>query len=166
MDVTQPVNAPLPPAAEATSGRPTHALPWAHLLNLSVYWLGINAIWAGLGYVIYQSRFTARYGETFAPSYVALLETVPLLIAVFVQPTVAAISDYTVTRWGRRKPYIFVGAIFDVIFLWGIASVERVRGDPRVRDPAPGVVQLRAGSVPGLRTGSRAAEAGWRRPAA
>jgi len=104
------------------AGRPTRALPWQHLLNLSIYWLGINAIWAGLGYVIYQARFTAAYGETFAPSYVALLETIPLVIAVFVQPTVAAISDYTVTRWGRRKPYILVGALFDVIFLWGIAS--------------------------------------------
>jgi MFS family permease len=72
--------------------------------------------------VIYQARFTAAYGETFAPSYVALLETIPLLIAVFVQPTVAAISDYTVTRWGRRKPYIFIGALLDVVFLWGIAS--------------------------------------------
>jgi MFS family permease len=104
------------------AGRPTRPLPWQHLVNLSVYWLGINAIWAGLGYVIYQARFTAAYGETFAPSYVALLETIPLLIAVFVQPTVAAISDYTVTRWGRRKPYIVVGALFDVLFLWGIAS--------------------------------------------
>jgi MFS family permease len=107
-----------------TAGRPTRALPLAHLLNLSVYWLGINAIWAGLGYVIYQARFTAAYGETFAPTYVALLETIPLAIAVFVQPTVAAISDYTVTRWGRRKPYILVGALFDVIFLWGIASAN------------------------------------------
>jgi MFS family permease len=53
---------------------------------------------------------------------VALLETIPLFIAVFVQPTVAAISDYTVTRWGRRKPYILIGSLLDVVFLWGIAS--------------------------------------------
>ena len=111
------------PEAPVT-GRPTRALPWAHLLNLSVYWLGINAIWAGLGYVIYQGRFIARYGETFAPTYVALLETIPLFLAVLVQPTIAAISDYTVTRWGRRKPYILIGSLLDVVFLWGIASAN------------------------------------------
>ena len=91
-------------------------------MNLSLYWLGINVIWAGLGYVIYQARFTAMFGETFAPTYVAALESIPLLIAVFVQPTVAAISDYTITRWGRRKPYIFIGSLLDVVFLFGIAT--------------------------------------------
>jgi MFS family permease len=38
-----------------------------------------------------------------------------------VQPTVGAISDYTVSRWGRRKPYIAIGAVLDVVFLVGIA---------------------------------------------
>jgi Na+/melibiose symporter-like transporter len=35
---------------------------------------------------------------------------------------VATISDYTISRWGRRKPYIFIGALFDVLFLYGFAS--------------------------------------------
>jgi MFS family permease len=124
MEVTPPI-APVAEASTAgTVGRPTRVLPWAHLLNLSAYWLGINAIWAGLGYVIYQARFTAQFGETFAPSYVALLETIPLFLAVLVQPTIAVISDYTVTRWGRRKPYIVIGALLDVVFLVGIASAN------------------------------------------
>ena len=118
MEITQPITEP----AAGEARRPTRVLPWAHLLNLSAYWLGINAIWAGLGYVIYQARFTAQFGETFAPSYVAILETIPLFLAVLVQPTIAAISDYTVTRWGRRKPYIVIGALLDVVFLWGIAT--------------------------------------------
>jgi Na+/melibiose symporter-like transporter len=122
VEVTQPIATPAVASEGATAGRPTRALPWAHLLNLSVYWLGINAIWAGLGYVIYQGRFLASHGETFAPTYVAVLETIPLFLAVLVQPTVAAISDYTASRWGRRKPYILIGSVLDVAFLWGIAS--------------------------------------------
>ena len=122
MEVTQPIAAPAVAPEAPVTGRPTRALPWVHLLNLSVYWLGINAIWAGLGFVIYQARFNAQFGETLSPSYVAALETVPLFLAVLVQPTVAAISDYTVSRWGRRKPYIVIGALLDVVFLWGIAS--------------------------------------------
>ena len=34
----------------------------------------------------------------------------------------ATISDYTISRWGRRKPYIFIGALLDVLFLYGFAS--------------------------------------------
>ena len=45
-----------------------------------------------------------------------------VVIAIIVQPTIGSISDYTISRWGRRKPYIFIGSSLDVIFLIGIAS--------------------------------------------
>ena len=41
---------------------------------------------------------------------------------MIVQPTIGSISDYTISRWGRRKPYILIGSILDVVFLVGIAS--------------------------------------------
>ena len=33
------------------------------------------------------------------------------------------ISDYTITCWGRRKPYIF-GGLLDMVFLYGIATSD------------------------------------------
>ena len=51
-----------------------------------------------------------------------LISVVGVIIAVIVQPTVGSISDYTISRWGRRKPYIFIGSILDVVFLVGIAN--------------------------------------------
>ena len=106
------------------AGRPTQALPWRHLLNLSVYWLGINVIWAGLGNVIYQARLREMFGEAYAPGYFAILVTIPVFVSVLVQPTVAAISDYTISRWGRRKPYIFIGTVLDMLFLWALAEAR------------------------------------------
>jgi len=108
--------------APAGLGRPTRPLPWVHLLNISLYWLGINVIWAGLGYLIIQTRFTAAYGRGVASGYQALFETLPVFVAILVQPTVATISDYTITRWGRRKPYIVIGSLLDVVFLYGLAT--------------------------------------------
>jgi MFS family permease len=111
------------PATDVTEGAAKPArLPLAHLLNLSVYWAGLNTVWAGLGFVVFPTRLTETYGPAYAPSYVLLFETIPVLFAVLVQPTVATISDYTISRWGRRKPYIFIGAILDVLFLWGFAA--------------------------------------------
>ena len=107
---------------QVQAGSPTRALPFLHLLNLSVYWAGLNTVWAGLGFVVYPTRLTETYGPAYAPTYVLLFETIPVLFAILVQPTVATISDYTISRWGRRKPYIFIGAILDVLFLWGFAS--------------------------------------------
>ena len=119
MEVAQPVSAPV---AAPADGRPTSALPLAHLLNLSVYWAGLNAVWAGLGFVVYPTRVAEMFGPGLAPTYLLLFDAVPVLLAVIVQPTVATISDYTITRWGRRKPYIVIGAVMDVVFLYGFAS--------------------------------------------
>lgn len=57
--------------------RPERTLPFAHLLNLSLYWMGIHAIWAGLLTVVWQARFTERYGEAFGPTVATLVESIP-----------------------------------------------------------------------------------------
>ena len=44
----------------------------------------------------------------------ALIKVVAVVMAIVVQPTVGTISDYTMSRWGRRKPYIAIGASLDV----------------------------------------------------
>jgi hypothetical protein len=120
VEVAQPaINEPV---AGAAVGSPTTPLPFGQLLNLSVYWAGLNAVWAGLGFVVYPTRFTEMFGAALSPTYQTLFETIPVLLAVVVQPTVATISDYTISRWGRRKPYIFIGALLDVVFLYGFAS--------------------------------------------
>jgi MFS family permease len=122
VDSAQPIGQGVVEPIPAGVGRPSQALPFVQLLNLSVYWAGLNAVWAGLGFVVYPARLTEMFGAAYAPTYVLLFETIPVLLAVAVQPTVATISDYTISRWGRRKPYIVIGAVLDVIFLWGFAS--------------------------------------------
>ena len=105
-----------------TLERPVGALPFFHIFQLSIYWFGINAIWGGLNNVILQRRMDDLVGKESAGGGLALLTKLGAIVAIIVQPTVGTISDYTVTRWGRRKPYIAIGAVLDVVFLWGIAT--------------------------------------------
>jgi MFS family permease len=108
-------------------GRPTGLLPLAHLMRISLYWLGISTVWSGiLDIVNGRLQFTGlvpKGGEGIGAFEIALLG---MGIAIVVQPTVGTISDYTITRWGRRKPYIFIGSALDVIFLWGVATSSTV----------------------------------------
>jgi GPH family glycoside/pentoside/hexuronide:cation symporter len=46
-----------------------------------------------------------------SPALVGLLGAVPRLTDAFTDPLMGYISDHTNTRWGRRRPYIFAGAI-------------------------------------------------------
>lgn len=55
------------------------------------------------------------------PAVVGLLSALPRLADAFTDPLMGYISDHTRSRWGRRRPYIFVGALFSAItfaFLW------------------------------------------------
>ncbi len=105
-------------------GRPTRPLPLGQLLNLSFYWLGLTAIWAGLDATVLPKRMDQLLGTTDAPAGLAILVTAGVVMPIVVQPTVGMISDYTTTRWGRRKPYIAIGAVLDVAFLLAMATVN------------------------------------------
>ncbi|MEH6592395.1 MAG: MFS transporter [Halioglobus sp.] len=45
------------------------------------------------------------------PALVGLLGALPRLVDAFSDPLMGYISDHTRSRWGRRRPYIFAGAI-------------------------------------------------------
>ncbi len=45
------------------------------------------------------------------PALAGLLAAIPRFFDALIDPIVGFISDNTNTRWGRRRPYIFVGAI-------------------------------------------------------
>jgi MFS family permease len=109
--------------AEEIGERPTAHLPWLQLLQISIYWFGINAIWGGWE-VLNQERVPVLFGQEAAGRGLLWIEILMALVAIAVQPTAGSISDYTVSRFGRRKPYIMVGAVLDVVFLVALATAS------------------------------------------
>jgi MFS family permease len=108
----------------ATSvGRPTAILPVQQLVRLSLYWLGISSIFAGLTNILgNRLQFTGMVTPGTEGTTLFALTVGGSIVALLVQPTVGSLSDYTVSRWGRRKPYILVGSLLDVVFLFAIAA--------------------------------------------
>jgi MFS family permease len=104
-------------------GRPTDRLPLGQLLQIAVYWLGITSIMGGIGVVVQKQIPAMVAGEWQGPA-IAFQSIVTMIMASLIQPTVGALSDYTISRWGRRKPYIAIGASLDVVFLVGIGSAN------------------------------------------
>jgi MFS family permease len=96
------------------------ALPLSQLLTLSIYWLGIQTIWGGLTIIVIPARLDDM-NRDLAGTLSAIIFLIGAVAPLIVQPTIGVISDYTVTRWGRRKPYIVIGTLLDVVFLLGIA---------------------------------------------
>jgi MFS family permease len=96
-------------------------LPLSQLVTLSIYWLGIQTIWGGLNIAILPARADDMSRDT-AGTLLAVIFIAGAVAPILVQPTVGVISDYTITRWGRRKPYIVIGSVLDVVFLVGLAT--------------------------------------------
>ncbi len=123
---------PAPAAGEGTpdfdaAGRPTRDLPATQLVRLSLYWLGLSAVFAGISGIL-SGRLQFEHLVPAGTEGEALVRMTLLgsVIAMVVQPTVGTLSDYTISRWGRRKPYIVIGSVFDVLFLFGIASSNTI----------------------------------------
>jgi len=104
-------------------GRPVGLLPKRELFRLSLYWLGLSSIFAGLTFILgSRLEFDGLVPNKDEAGRTLFLLTISgAVIAMIVQPTIGTISDYTVSRWGRRKPYILIGSLLDVVFLAAIA---------------------------------------------
>jgi MFS family permease len=122
--VTVPVQ---DPGGPRPASRPTTSLPVSHLARISLYWLGLTAIDGAVGLFIQNRLNYDGFADAFDVGRILFLLSIPVaVLSIIVQPTVGAISDYTTSRWGRRKPYIVAGSLLDLIFLAGIALANNV----------------------------------------
>jgi MFS family permease len=107
--------------------RPTASLPLAQLVRLSLYWLGLSSIFSGITAILGgRLEFEGLVQPGSEGSALLQMTAFGAVIAAILQPTVGSLSDYTTSRWGRRKPYIVIGSVLDVVFLVGIASSSTV----------------------------------------
>ena len=81
-------------------------LPFWSLWNLSFGFFGVQIAYA------LQSANISRIFRTLGadPHSLSFFWILPPLMGILVQPIVGTLSDKTWTRWGRRIPYLFLGA--------------------------------------------------------
>lgn len=87
------------------------------MLVLNAYWVGISFMWNSLHPIILPAVLLNFVPETQKNTYLGLLTFVGLVIAMIVQPLSGALSDRWSSRWGRRRPLILFGTLFDFVFL-------------------------------------------------
>jgi GPH family glycoside/pentoside/hexuronide:cation symporter len=96
---------------ERTSGHyetaPQDRISFTHKVIYGLGGLVNNLLAAASGTMV----IVLNLGLSVSPALVGLLGAIPRLTDAFTDPLMGYISDHTNTRWGRRRPYIFVGAI-------------------------------------------------------
>ena len=113
-----------PGVSAGAEGRPVTALPMPQLLQLSAYWFGLTMVFTALDSVVLPERLKLLLPADQVNAGVGVISGLGAIVAILVQPMVGSISDYTTSRWGRRKPYIVVGSTLDLVFLIGLATAQ------------------------------------------
>jgi MFS family permease len=109
---------------------PERSWRWHDHITVNIYWLAIS-ISAGiltpllLPYLVVQFMPAAQKN-----TYLAAVRVIGLAVAMLVQPLFGMISDRSTHRWGRRRPFIFAGAILNILFLCIIGTSPSFRGSP------------------------------------
>ena len=91
-----------------------HAIDY---FNINVYWFGLAFMWNSLHPIILPAILLNFVPEKLKNTYLGGLTFLGLILAMIVQPIAGAISDRSTLRWGRRRPYILIGTLFDLVFL-------------------------------------------------
>ena len=94
---------------------------WYDYITINLFWLGLNIRNVALGSIIMPYLVDIFAPEAIKNTALGAMRSAGLVIALLVQPAAGLLSDRSTSRFGRRRPYILVGALFDCLFLAAIA---------------------------------------------
>src|SRR3712207_710904 len=96
---------------------------WIIPANLSIF-----LIWGAVPTILLPQQITMLFGEEDKVANLAIVATIGGFTAMIAQPIAGQISDRTRSRFGRRAPWITLGALAGALALVGLASASSLVG--------------------------------------
>ena len=96
-------------------------LHWYDFISINLFWLGLNIRNNAVGAIFMPFLVDLFVAASIRNSALGFLRAAGLVIAMLAQPVFGILSDRNTSRFGRRRPYIFVGVLLDLVFLLFIA---------------------------------------------
>lgn len=92
---------------------------------LSFYWFATQAHWAAILLITLPRQAFDIGGEPVQGRVLAIVLAIGAFVSMVVAPIFGALSDRFVTRIGRRRPWIILGTVMNVIGLFGLIYFPR-----------------------------------------
>jgi MFS family permease len=92
-------------------------LHWYDFIVVPSFSLGLSIASAVLTPLLLPYLVVLFMPADYKNTYLGNIRLVGLAVAMMVQPMAGLLSDRSTSRWGRRRPYIFIGTLFNIIFL-------------------------------------------------
>jgi len=92
---------------------------------LSLYWFGTSAHWAAILLITLPKQALLIGGDAVKGRTLGSVLLIGAFVSMIVAPLFGALSDRITTRWGRRKPWIVIGTLMNVLGLLGLIYFPR-----------------------------------------
>lgn len=112
-------------ARTLTSERP---LRWVDYIFINSNWFALtlrSQVLAGLVVPLLVQQFM---GEAQKGAYYGTIRLWALMLALLSQAFWGLLSDHTRLRWGRRRPFIFLGTVLEVVVIMSLAWIAGMEG--------------------------------------
>ncbi|MGD2205388.1 MAG: MFS transporter [Anaerolineae bacterium] len=90
---------------------------WHDYITINIFWLGIGVASGTITPILLPYLVALFAPMELKNTYLGALRVIGLAVAMLVQPMAGLLSDRNTSRWGRRRPYIFGGTLFNLLFL-------------------------------------------------
>jgi MFS family permease len=100
---------------------------WYDYITVNIYWLGLTTLSQTCG-LVFPLLIQGFVGEEAKATYYGSLRLWTLMVALLAQAMMGMLSDRSMLRWGRRRPFIFAGTLADLVFLSAIGFLAGVEG--------------------------------------
>ena len=92
---------------------------------LSLYWFGTNAHWAAILLITLPKQALLIGGDAVKGQTLGTVLLIGAFVSMIVAPLFGALSDRITTRWGRRRPWIVLGTLMNVVGIFGLIYFPR-----------------------------------------
>lgn len=105
-------------------------LRWFDYFTLNINWFALTTRSQVLTPLVIPLLVQQFVGESSKGTYLGIMRLWALMVALLIQAVMGLLSDRNTSKFGRRRPFVFVGAIFEIIILLSIGLTAQMEGMP------------------------------------
>ncbi len=95
------------------------------LALLSLFWFGLQVHWGAILLITLPQQAQFMAGNTAKGQTLSIILAFGAFISMVAAPTFGTLSDRIVTRFGRRRPWMVVGTVMNVLGLLALAYIPK-----------------------------------------
>jgi MFS family permease len=103
-------------------------LRWYDYFTVNIYFTGLTTVGQTLTPLVVPLLVQLFVGSAQQGSFYGTIRLWSLMVAVLVQALSGMLSDRSTLRWGRRRPFILVGTLLNVVFITSIGLTTGLSG--------------------------------------